>query len=152
TDVFTIGTTFWKPVTCFGSASTVYFEFLPSGGSVEKTSAACTLPWSSRVYAEIEASGTKVTALIPYCFLYPTRHVLRVWHSGNAANLKLPTFFRSGIDLRRYFLAVALVTATTSVSKKGVALRTVNPLPASSLRARAVVLAAVFGEKLWWNT
>jgi hypothetical protein len=22
----TIGATFWKPVTCFGSASTVYFE------------------------------------------------------------------------------------------------------------------------------
>src|SRR5262249_7003800 len=46
TDVFTIGTTFWKPVTCFGSASTVYFEFLPSGGSVEETSAACPFPWS----------------------------------------------------------------------------------------------------------
>ena len=28
TEVLTIGATFWKPVTCFGSASTVYFERL----------------------------------------------------------------------------------------------------------------------------
>ena len=28
TDVLTIGATFWNPVTCFGSASTVYFERL----------------------------------------------------------------------------------------------------------------------------
>src|SRR5581483_1096878 len=61
TDVLTIGATFWKPVTCFGSASTVYFDGLLSGGSVENTSAACTLFWSSSVYAEIDASGTKVT-------------------------------------------------------------------------------------------
>ena len=47
TEVLTIGATFWKPVTCFGSASTVYFEALPSGGSVENTSAASTLPASS---------------------------------------------------------------------------------------------------------
>ena len=47
TDVLTIGATFWKPVMCFGSASTVYFDGLPSGGSVEKTSAASTVPESS---------------------------------------------------------------------------------------------------------
>ena len=47
TEVFTIGATFWKPPMCFGSASTVYFEPLPSGGSVENTSAASTLPASS---------------------------------------------------------------------------------------------------------
>ena len=40
----------------------------PSGGSVEKTSAACTFPWSRSVYAEIDASGTNVTFSIPYCF------------------------------------------------------------------------------------
>ena len=47
TDVFTIGATFWKPVTCFGSVSSVYFEGFASGGSVENTSAASTLPASS---------------------------------------------------------------------------------------------------------
>src|SRR5215470_12285166 len=31
--VLTIGATFWKPVTCFGSASTVYFDGFASGGS-----------------------------------------------------------------------------------------------------------------------
>ena len=47
TVVLTIGAAFWKPVTCFGSASTVYFEPLPSGGSVENTSAARMLALSS---------------------------------------------------------------------------------------------------------
>ena len=47
TEVVTSGVTFWNPVTCFGSASTVYFEGLASGGSVENTSAASTSPLSS---------------------------------------------------------------------------------------------------------
>ena len=46
-DVLTIGATFWKPVTCLGSVSTVYFEGVKSGGSVENTSAASTVPESS---------------------------------------------------------------------------------------------------------
>ena len=66
--------------------------------------------------------------------------------------MNAPTFFRSPIDLRPYFFAVAFVTATTSVSKNGVALRTVKPFAASSLRASFVVAAAVPGEKLWWKT
>src|SRR5438128_11718282 len=65
----TIGATFWNPVTCFGSASTVYFDGLASGGSVEKTSAASTLPASSAAYAEIPASGRNVAVVMPYCFL-----------------------------------------------------------------------------------
>ena len=69
TEVLTIGATFWNPVTCFGSASTVYFEPLPSGGSVENTSAASTWPPSSAAYAEIPASGVNVAFLMPYCFV-----------------------------------------------------------------------------------
>jgi hypothetical protein len=42
--------------------------------------------------------------------------VFRVLHSGKPPNLKLPAFDRSAIDLSPYFLAVAFVTATTSVS------------------------------------
>src|SRR3954454_3187549 len=91
TEVFTIGTTFWKPVTCFGSASTVYFEPFPSGGSVENTSAASTLPESSAAYAEMP-SGTNVTFFRPYCFVYPRKQVFRVLHSGKPPSLKLGTF------------------------------------------------------------
>src|SRR5262249_51271902 len=69
TDVFTIGVTFWNPVTCFGSARTVYFEPLPSGGSVENTSAASTLPASSAAYAEMPASGRNDAFDTPYCFV-----------------------------------------------------------------------------------
>ena len=65
TDVLTIGATFWKPVTCFGSARTVYFEFLPSGGSVEKTAAASALPESSAAYGLIPASGMKSAFVTP---------------------------------------------------------------------------------------
>ena len=44
----TIGATFWNPVTCFGSASTVNFDGFASGGSVENPSPARILPdWSS---------------------------------------------------------------------------------------------------------
>ena len=46
TEAVTIGATFWKPVMCFGSVSTVYFEGAASGGSVENTSAASTDPES----------------------------------------------------------------------------------------------------------
>src|SRR5581483_9198910 len=69
TDVLTIGATFWNPVKCFGSASTVYFEGLLSGGSVEKTSAARAFFSSSSVYAEIDAAGTNVTLPMSYSFL-----------------------------------------------------------------------------------
>src|SRR4051812_20391742 len=116
TDVLTIGATFWKPVTCFGSARTVYFEFLPSGGAVENTAAARICPVSSNWYAEMPPRGTHCTFRSPHDRLLPTRHVFRVLHSGKAPNLKLPTFFRSPIDFSPYFFAVAFVTATTSVS------------------------------------
>ena len=69
TDVLTIGATFWKPVTCFGSASTVYFEGLPSGGSVENPSPAWIVPASSAAYTEMPDSGTNDTFVRPYCFL-----------------------------------------------------------------------------------
>jgi hypothetical protein len=69
TDDFTIGATFWKPVTCFGSASTVYFEPLPSGGSVENPSPAWIVPASSAAYTEMPDSGTNETCVRPYCFL-----------------------------------------------------------------------------------
>ena len=46
TEALTIGATFWKPVMCFGSVSTVYFDGAASGGSVENTSAASTEPES----------------------------------------------------------------------------------------------------------
>ncbi len=69
TEALTIGATFWKPVTCFGSASTVYFEPLPSGGSVENTSAASTEPASRAAYAEMPARGVNVAFVIPYCFV-----------------------------------------------------------------------------------
>jgi hypothetical protein len=45
--------------------STVYFDGFASGGSVENTSAASTLPASSAAYAEIPASGTKLTLYRP---------------------------------------------------------------------------------------
>jgi hypothetical protein len=69
TDVFTSGVTFWNPVTCFGSASTVYFEGFASGGSVVKTSAASTWPLSSAVYDSPIPSGTNDAFVIPYCFV-----------------------------------------------------------------------------------
>jgi len=95
TDVLTIGAAFWKPVTCFGSASTVYLEPLPSGGSVEKTSAARMLPLSSAAYAEIPASGTNCTWVSHTASGSRRGTSCASCHSGNAPNLKLPTFFRS---------------------------------------------------------
>ena len=70
------------------------------------------------------ASGRNDAFVSPYCFVYPMKQVLRVLHSGKPPSLKLPAFLRSPIDFRPYFVAVAFVTATTSVSKNGVGLRT----------------------------
>src|SRR5438270_571156 len=145
TDALTIGATFWKPVTCFGSARTVYFEFVPSGGSVENTSAASSWPPSSSVYAEIPASGTNCTFVSPYDFLYPTRHVLRVLHSGKAPNLKLPTFFRSPIDFKPYFFAVTVVPAECAGRAKAAAsnpmtIATPREIANAALAARLVCL------------
>src|SRR6476646_2824029 len=89
TDVLTSGATFWKPVTCFGSASTVYFDGFASGGSVEKTSAARNLFESSPGYRS--CVGTNDTFFRPYAFLYPTRHVERVPHCGYPRTLQAPT-------------------------------------------------------------
>ena len=69
------------------------------------------------------------------------KHVFRVLHSGNPPNLKLPAFFRSLIDFSENFFAVVFVTATTSESKNGVALRTVQPLAPSSFCASYHVAA-----------
>ena len=69
TDVFTSGVTFWKPVTCFGSASTVYFDGFASGGSVVKTSAAKTWPLSRAVYDSPIPSGKNDAFVIPYRFV-----------------------------------------------------------------------------------
>ena len=48
----------------FGSFSTTYFV-VASGGSVEKTPAASTLPSSSSLYALIPASGVNLTSVTP---------------------------------------------------------------------------------------
>src|SRR5262249_42205432 len=69
TDVFTMGATFWKPVMCFGSVSTVYFDGARSGGSVEKTSAASTEPESSAAYGDTLPTDAKVAFERPYCLV-----------------------------------------------------------------------------------
>ena len=62
--LLTTGATYWNPNMFFGSRSCTYL-LDRSCGSVVNTSAASTFFWSSSVYAEMPASGTKSKPFTP---------------------------------------------------------------------------------------
>ena len=75
---------------------------------------------------------------------------MRVLQVGGPPSLNDPTFFKSPTDLSPYFLAVAFVTASASVSKNGVGVSALMPCAASSCLASLYVAVAVLGEEAWW--
>ena len=59
----------------------------------------------------------------------PARPCWRSLNSGRAPSEKLPSFLRSSIVVRLFFVAYALVVAMASTSSNGVGSLTVCPRP-----------------------